>query len=804
MTLTVNEHGYLERPGLGVLIFHNFYPEGKQGGVEIIQHEERVASCGDLRLQTAPGQWDPLPKVGERSVDTERAVISVPVSFEQAGICYKVTVCPEGQGFRVRVDLDAPLPSEWVGQAGFNLELYPSAFFGKSYQLGGKAAIFPQQANGPMALRADGTIESLPLAVGAKLVAAAEDPFHHLSIESYTGELALYDGRDSTQNGWFVVRELLAAGATERALEWVIVPNAVPDWQRPPMVSVSVVGYHPSQVKQALIELDPRAELPASVALRRIEPAGGGSTVLEAAPVLWGRFLRYTYARFDFTEVRTPGLYMVCCGDQCSPPFPIASELYAQSWRPTLETYFPVQMCHMAVRDRYRIWHGACHMDDALQAPTSHTHFDGYRQYEDTETPYAPFTHVPHLNVGGWHDAGDYDLAAGSQARTTYTLALIRELFGVDSDQTTVKQDEHLVILHTPDGVPDIVGQVAHGVLNLLSGYRAAGHSFHGIIESTIVQYVHLGDGATMTDNHIYDAGLAPHQIRCDAEGAIYSSVKDDRWVFTNHDTALEYLVAAALAASSRVLRGYEDTLAGECLATALRIWEYEGDHAPVVQSAGYVPRGIDAQKALAASELLITTGEARFRDALLALWALPDEGRFPRSLTPWARTLSQLGGDFAADFRIKLAQAQAKLEPELAKNPFGIAFYPHIWGIGWQILSIAVELYHAWSVCPDLIDPEAILRVVNYIHGCHPVSNTSLVSGVGAKSALVAYGVNRDDWSYIPGGVPSGPALIRPDFPEYKEPFPYLWQQTEYVMPGAASYMFCALAADRILNAKP
>jgi endoglucanase len=43
--------------------------------------------------------------------------------------------------------------------------------------------------------------------------------------------------------------------------------------------------------------------------------------------------------------------------------------------------------------------------------------------------------------------------------------------------------------------------------------------------------------------------------------------------------------------------------------------------------------------------------------------------------------------------------------------------------------------------------------------------------------------------------------ALIRPDLPELKEPFPYLWQQTEYVMPGAATYVFTVLAADRLLN---
>jgi len=81
---------------------------------------------------------------------------------------------------------------------------------------------------------------------------------------------------------------------------------------------------------------------------------------------------------------------------------------------------------------------------------------------------------------------------------------------------------------------------------------------------------------------------------------------------------------------------------------------------------------------------------------------------------------------------------------------------------------------------------------------GCHPGSNTaSFASGVGARSATVAYGLNRADWSYIPGGVVSGTALIRPDFPELLK-FPFLWQQTEYVLGGGSShYMFLVLAAN-------
>jgi len=65
------------------------------------------------------------------------------------------------------------------------------------------------------------------------------------------------------------------------------------------------------------------------------------------------------------------------------------------------------------------------------------------------------------------------------------------------------------------------------------------------------------------------------------------------------------------------------------------------------------------------------------------------------------------------------------------------------------------------------------------------------------------AYGWNRADWSYIPGGVISGTALIRPDFPELKV-WPYLWQQSEYVLGGGETdFMFLVLDAQAIERQK-
>ena len=86
----------------------------------------------------------------------------------------------------------------------------------------------------------------------------------------------------------------------------------------------------------------------------------------------------------------------------------------------------------------------------------------------------------------------------------------------------------------------------------------------------------------------------------------------------------------------------------------------------------------------------------------------------------------------------------------------------------------------------------------MEFVLGRHPGENTaSFASGVGAVSATTAYGTTRADWSYVPGGVISGTAIIRPDLPELLK-FPYLWQQTEYVLGGGSShYLFVPRPGD-------
>ncbi len=797
-TWSVNDLEYLETQGFNVLVFNNFYPEGDQGGIEFIQHDDRTASNGYINVDLTGDKRFPRPEKAERRIDREKGIITATIKTPEFNFNYDVRVWAEGDNVHLAVDLEKPIPAEWKGRVTFDLQLFPVNYTGKTWLLGGKSGVIPVEGMGPMLTLPDGRIRPAALASGKRLLMAPEDPMIKLQIEQVNGELSLVDERNNSLSGWLLVRSEIPEGADKNALEWIITPNIKKDWLAKPVISISQAGYHPDQVKRAVVELDSKDNNISSATLNKFGDDGSMKNVLTSTPAEWGKFLRYKYVVFDFSAVKDPGLYTVKYGDLTSEPFYIGTDVYQRSvWQPTLEIYFPVQMCHMRIRDRARVWHGACHLDDAVQAPSNTIHVDGYRTYATTENQYKPFTPVPFMNKGGWHDAGDNDLAAGSQAQTTLFLALAGEEFGINVDQTTVKKDAMLVELRKPDGISDLQQQIEHGALNLLSGYRAFGHSSVGIIETREGRGF-LGDVASVSDQLLYDSSLKPDEVRGTRSGK-----PDDRWVVTNKDSALEYEVIAALASAYRLLKGYNDKLAEECLATAIKAWNYEQTHEPVIQPNAYVPRNLKEQEFMATAELVVTTGEQKYKDRLSQL--LPLVKKSPGDVA-WAaaRALKIMNNE---EFRTGLVDAlkpyKEKLDSTLATNPYGVPWKPRIWGIGWDIQEFGATQYYLSKEFPDMFSREIVCNVVNYVLGCHPGSSTSFTSAVGAHSIIPAYGFNMHWWSYIPGGNVSGTALIYPDFPEMKEPFPYLWQQTEYVMPGASTYIFCVLAADKLLNNK-
>ncbi len=840
--LAITENGYFEMPGLNVLVFNNSFSEGHQGGIEIIQHGNRVATNGNLRLTPSPGQWQPVPMLGEgfqkigcspqqigllsREVHHEENVISLNCSYPDEGrkdkgfnpivypdleIKYKVTVKASGSSFSITVDLEEPLPGKWVGQVGYNIELFPGDLYGKTYAMDNTKGIFPRQANGPVYLNNNDEAEAVPLAEGKKLVVVPESDLQRITIENHNGNLMLLDGSLKHNNGWFVVRSLIPANTTEGAVQWTITPNVIPNWVADPVVHVSQVGYHPRQNKIAYVELDKNDMTIDRISLQRIETNGDKVNVKRQKPKEFGKYLRYRYLTFDFSEVKESGIYCIQYGNTfTSNSFKIDADVFKRHvWQPTLEYFIPVQMCHMRINQKYRVWHGACHLDDALMAPENIAHFDGYNNTEETSglSPFKALEHVPGLNVGGWHDAGDYDLRIESQAATVIALALAYEEFGIEYDATYIDQENRHVEIHHPDGRADLLQQVEHGVLTILGGYHHLGRLYRGIIVPSLRQYVHLGDGATQTNNKVFDnpelkakaakidglwykrvanrySNTFDPELNLDMV-EVFAPELDDRLVFTEDNPFRQLHGAAALATAARVLKEFNPVISKECIEVAEALYttnkEADDERASI-------------QKIHTLSELILTTNKDTYKNDLIALSSYLEKG-FLHVGWSVGRVLPVLDSPVFAENLKKAALAnKPKLDSIMNTTPFGVPLEDT------EVLGFKQYFYN--QTWPDIYGMDNLFNVLNYQLGCRPGNTVNtLVSGVGAESPTVAYGTNRADWSYIPGGTFwNAVNLVSPDYAEDKI-WPFLWQEREYIITTPCYYMFSVMAAEHFLN---
>jgi hypothetical protein len=116
-------------------------------------------------------------------------------------------------------------------------------------------------------------------------------------------------------------------------------------------------------------------------------------------------------------------------------------------------------------------------------------------------------------------------------------------------------------------------------------------------------------------------------------------------------------------------------------------------------------------------------------------------------------------------------------------------------------VADLGVRMYFLHKAFPEIVGPEYTLRAVNYLLGTHPVSSTSYVSSVGTVSKMKAYGNNRADGTFIPGGVIPGYIIIQPDFPECIDDFGMLWFEDEYVINVASKWILAANAADALVK---
>ena len=138
-----------------------------------------------------------------------------------------------------------------------------------------------------------------------------------------------------------------------------------------------------------------------------------------------------------------------------------------------------------------------------------------------------------------------------------------------------------------------------------------------------------------------------------------------------------------------------------------------------------------------------------------------------------------------------KAASAEA-----MKDNPYGVPITTGGWAGNGPVMGAGLTDYAIHKAFPEISDGRMVFRALDYLHGTHPGSDVSFVSGVGTVSKEVAYGSNRADFSFIAGGVVPGVLILKPDFPENSEDWPFFWGENEYVINMGPLYIALTNAA--------
>lgn len=812
--LVLNDLEYFENRGANVLVFSNTFNGGfndeKNSGIEIIHHGVRTVQGGAVRLCRTPEQWDLVPASPSRIVDREKSSIEVTMRYDDYDFESRVVVQSVGEAVEISVYLDKPVPAVLEGTAGFNLEFLPSQYWNKTFIADGRPCRFPRYAASNTVARPNelkpkqfkgfrtyddrGTgefVDPLPLETATKMTFAPEDPERAIEITADGALLELYDGRIVAQNGWYVLRSELPAGQTGKVFSWTVKPGTIPGWKREPNIGFSQVGYVPWQPKIAVVELD-KADKPLRKAhIVRILPDGSEEVAYTGPVNVWGAYYKYNYVQFDFSSLQEPGIYYIAYGDHKTGNFIIDETVYDHITDATSDVWIPIHMNHMTVNEAYRIWHGEPFKEGYLQAPES-DHFDLHHQGPVT-SGYKPYQLIPGLNVGGFFDAGDFDIETGSNVNVVMSLIEDWDRFHPMRDETFVSEEQRYVDLHRPDGKPDILQYIEHGVLNLLAQAENIGYMSSTLSNSVLDNYHHLGDAAAITDGLHYDPSLPRFVVSKDGKS---SGTPDDMWAFTDRNPMLDMNAANMFAAASRVLKDFDPGVAERCLKASKRLMKEASElMSQMPMRGGAAGRGGFGDLA-ANLQLYVATGEQSYLD------------KFDEGIWPALERMPEMSIKNALDAIPYMPESyKEKLRPFVEKykeyadsfaeaNPYGVPIGEGNWAGAGQVVSFGTTACLANEYFPDIIDKSYTYKVAAFMFGCHPYHNYSLVAAVGAaRPKQVFYGNNRADFSFIPGNVAPGLLFRHPDHFENFDDWPFLWGQNEGTIAGNCGYLIFSQA---------
>jgi hypothetical protein len=684
-------------------------------------------------------------------------------------------------GHNVKFTLQAAADGDAVGVAMTRSGTWPPSAAWCSFQFyvpvsryGGKIAL----ADGRQVVLPNEAPKSNNLVSGAKrLILADADPALRLELSSEQG-VTVVDGRQ-----WGSTAYQISVGLGSQSAFVLSFPAGSGE-QVKPRLCVSPLGYSSTGLREVTMEWPKGMPRPAD-GVRIMDAAGNVAAQGRFGATARFDYMQNEFAAFGFPQVKTPGRYVVQWDAGTERAIEIKPTIFTDAvWAPTLDTFIPWQMCHARVSfaDGKLPELPPCHMDDGQRVPANlGAVVDGYYSYECDRTTFKAGDMID-CAIGGWHDAGDYDLNVHAQGHTLWKLALAYEEFGVDHDNTTFDIANQRVVAGKGDGIPDILQQVQWGVVWMLKMQQADGLVYPGVCCRPGGQYT---------------ASVLPEKLSDGKPGT-----KDERYVYVDYQADSQLAQVISLAAASRVLAKVDADLSRRCLAAAEQAYAYFGKAPATARPNVYFSKknedGRDGAIAAALAELYLTTHKQAYLDELAGMADRIAQGKvtWPAAYatgtggwwyapTVLARLVPQLpdgagagvgagAGRGAGAAALKAAiitlcqRAQQEQASQSAPRPWPFMWWHQLdWGNSGHALNRIFDAYYLEKVAPGAFNLAATQREMLWMLGYHPLNDTVFVCDIAQVTPRFLYngrlhGRYGDKPASVPGAVVPGMGGIK------------------------------------------
>ena len=599
---------------------------------------------------------------------------------------------------------------------------------GQNYVLSFRASATPGQT--PRVLIGENgggyrtVIDESPV-VGTELTAYSFPFTAGLSFPAETSAGGPYEGQVAFQIG-------KSAAYTFCVTDVSLVTSAAPpppyEPETGPRVRVNQHGYLPFGPKNATVVTDAAAGLPWQLLDSSDAVVASGTTV----PAGVDPSSDLTVHTVDFSDYSTAGTGLTLVADgETSHPFDIDADLYQQLRYDALNYFYlarsGIEIEAGIVGEAYA--RAAGHVgvapnkgDLAVTCLTPADEGAGW-PYGDWECSDGYALDV----VGGWYDAGDHGKyvvnggIAVAQLLSTYERSL-----HADSAVEGALGDGTLNLPETGNDVADVLDEARWQLEWMLSMQVPSGEDLAGMVH-----------------HKIHDVGWTGLPLMPAAD--------DKERRLHRPSTAATLNLAAAAAQGSRLFKDLDPTFSAELLAAARTAWAAAQANPAIYASplAGnngggpYNDNVVVDEFYWAAAELFVTTGEAQFRDAVLAN---PEHTAdiFGPSGFDWAYT-SPLGRITLATVpnalpgvgavRASVVAGADKYLADQQSEAFGTSYTPaggvYQWGSNSMVVNNQVVLATAFDLTGEAKYRDAVLEAMDYLLGRNALNN-SYVTGYG------------------------------------------------------------------------